>query len=125
MSAVVIAVAGERCTDRVVVSLLLITSSNFVSVPSSRTPFPRHQPYVLPHGPPSAATVPVTATAIQIVGRRRGGADAGIPVDLPDCAPTVEHVICVHKESELVTKLVDHSPLFAETSSDCLYLPDI
>ena len=28
-------------------------------------------------------------------------------------------------ESELVTKSVDHSPLFTETSSDCLYLLDI
>ena len=28
-------------------------------------------------------------------------------------------------EFKLVMKSVDHSPLFAETSSDCLYLPDI
>ena len=53
------------------------------------------------------------------------GGDAGIPVDLSDRAPTVERVIDALKVCEMVTRSVDHSHLFAERSSDCLYSPDI
>ena len=58
-------------------------------------------------------------------GSEEVGTGAGIPVDLSDRAPTVKRAIGVLVESELVTKLVNHSPLFAEKSSDYLYSPDI
>ena len=53
------------------------------------------------------------------------GGDAGIPVDLSDCAPAVERVTDALMECEMVTKLVDHSHLFVEGTRDLLYSPYI
>ena len=111
----------RSCHSVVVVDCLLISclcSFQSIVVPKTRTvcAFPR-----TPFSCDSARGDNSDSDS----GSEEGGTSTGITVDLSDRAPIVECVIVVLVESKLVTKSVDHSLLFAETSSKCLYSPDI
>ena len=128
LSVVVVAAEGERCADCVLVSRIFVVFGRLIVHRLCS-----FQPSAVPETPTVCASprTPFSCGSARAdnsdsdSGLEEGGANAGIPIDLSDRAPTVECVIGVLMESELVTKSVDHSPLFAETSSDCLYSPDI